>query len=986
MRTLFHGLGALFLCGAAWTAARAADARDATAPDAGRAELASTRDHAAVSRAAIIYVRASAAGANNGTSWANAYTALYTALAAAGPGAEIWVAAGTYKPTAIADRGISFELESGVGVYGGFNGSETLRSQRNWTANETVLSGNIGAGGGLDNSYNVVHAGGVDSTAVLDGFTIYFGVADVTPFAGGGMYNENGSPTLANLTFVSNQSLFSGGGMYNVNGSPRLTNVWFNNNDSTFGSGAGLYTESGSPILTNVTFTDNDAAGNGGGMYVGGGGLKLTNGLFIGNEATSGGGIYGVDGSTPVITNVTVAGSLGGGGMRAAGTIRNTIVWGNTGGDITAAAPGTAVSYSLSTSVPPAANAGNNVIGADPLFVDLPHRNARLFPGSPAIDAGNDSAIPAGVTTDLDGQPRIRGDAVDMGAYESCVGQWVDATPPVLADPGVGQGAAWGDYDSDGLADLYLVNAGSANKLFRNLGGGAFTDATSPPLNASGPGHGVAWGDYNNDGRLDLYLVNDGSANKLFRNNGGGSFTDVTAAPLGDTGPGTAAAWADYNADGWLDLYLANESPSPNKLFRNNAGVSFTDVTSGPLGETASSHGVAWGDYDNDGRPDLFLANFDAPNKLLRNTGGGVFTDATGALGGSGGATGADWGDYDNDGDLDLYVPWSGTTSRLYRNNGNGTFTDVTAAPIDVTDALDAAWGDYDNDGLLDLYVGVGGASPANKLFHNEGGGVFNDATVPTLADTGSSSGVAWADADDDGSLDLYAANAAGPNRLMRSIPGEAQCALHWLQIDLVGTPGFSWPGIPNGSNVAAIGARVRVVAGDLSMIREISGGSGVSQGSATAEFGIWANTSVDTIEVRWPSGLVETWRSGVTQGNIPIDTRITLVEGGIVVDVNDEPRTPTAYRLHANVPNPFNPMTTIRYDLPTPGRVYLRIFDVAGRTVRTLIGGEHRDTGEHQALWDGHDDSGRAVAAGMYFYELDASSFRGVRKMVLVR
>ena len=284
-------------------------------------------------------------------------------------------------------------------------------------------------------------------------------------------------------------------------------------------------------------------------------------------------------------------------------------------------------------------------------------------------------------------------------------GTFTDITSGPLGDAGPGRAAAWGDYDNDGFPDLYIVNDGAANKLLRNSGNGTFTDVTAStgPLGNTGPGRDATWLDYDNDGHLDLYLVNYGSANRLFRNLGNGTFGDATAGPLGDAGPGTAVACGDYNNDGFPDLYLVHDGTA-DKLLKNNGNGTFTDVTAstGSLGNTKAGRDAAWGDYDNDGDLDLILAVYEDRNVLFRNDGNTfatVFPDYLSTPK----TTRAAWVDFDNDGDLDLYFVNEGSENKVLRNNGNGTFTDVTYACWPLGIIQGAAWGDYDNDGDLDL-------------------------------------------------------------------------------------------------------------------------------------------------------------------------------------------------------------------------------------------------------------------------------------------
>jgi hypothetical protein len=244
----------------------------------------------------IIYVDKNAAGANDGTSWANAFTDIQTALTFAASGDEIWIKAGTYMPNLPLfgdSRNATFTLKNGVALYGGFNGSETLRDQRDWVTNVTVLSGDIGTLGDItDNAYLVVTSNEVNSATVLDGFTITLGNGGGD---GGGMYNNGGNPSLINIVFSNNKS-YGGGGMYNHEGSPSLTNVTFISN--TASSGGGMFNYEGSPSLTNVGFKSNSASNDGGGMYnydnYGGNPCNpsLINVTFNSNTASNGGGMY----------------------------------------------------------------------------------------------------------------------------------------------------------------------------------------------------------------------------------------------------------------------------------------------------------------------------------------------------------------------------------------------------------------------------------------------------------------------------------------------------------------------------------------------------------------------------------------------------------------------------------------------------------------------------------------------------------------------
>jgi len=462
--------------------------------------------------------------------------------------------------------------------------------------------------------------------------------------------------------------------------------------------------------------------------------------------------------------------------------------------------------------------------------------------------------------------------------------EWVNLTYPPLEDTSVSIGAAWGDYDNDGDQDIYLANGWSSNKLFRNEGGGVFVDATSGPLGDPDYGTAVAWGDYNNDGNLDLYLANCTTGNKLFRNDGGGTFVDATSGPLGDDPAcGVGVAWGDFNNDGDLDIYLVN-CDSTNKLFRNDGGGTFVDATSGPLGGPGDARAVACADYDNDGDLDIYLVNGAMlPNKLFRNDGGLVFVDVTsGPLGDLGSARGVDWGDYDNDGDLDIYFANYNEGNKLLRNDGGGTFVDVTTPILaDGGNPTNVAWADYDNDGDLDLFIAkVHSVFQGEiKLLRNDGGGVFVNATSGALADTGIWYTSPLGDFDNDGDLDMYVANAGGSNRLLMNQKGSTN---HWLHVNLVGVV----------SNRSAIGARVRAVSGSLSQIREISGGSGYySQNSLTAEFGLGSRTIVDTLVIRWPSGIIQKLTA------VPVDTLLQIYEaafirgdatGDGVIDISD--------------------------------------------------------------------------------------------------
>lgn len=449
-------------------------------------------------------------------------------------------------------------------------------------------------------------------------------------------------------------------------------------------------------------------------------------------------------------------------------------------------------------------------------------------------------------------------------------------TGSVVTDIGASWAAAWADYDGDGFLDLFVTHGGSSsNLLYHNNGDGTFSRVlTGTLVQDQGDFHGCAWLDLNNDGYPDLAVVSDGSGNFLYQNNGDGSFKKLSnngfAVPSAMSS--SVICWGDFDLDGYLDCFVGGWNNTKSTFYRNLGNSSFLKVVGGPVGaEADNAAGASSVDYNGDGLPDLFVSNFQAGGNLLYRNGGSAglvkmtSTNVGSIITDADRAGGCAWGDYDNDGYPDVYITSLGEPAQpgwLYHNNGDGTFTRVTdpktgSILTNVTKGAGCAWADYDNDGYLDLFVARIGLR--NLLYHNNGDGTFTDIeTGAPVEDNGSginSWSVAWADYNNDGFLDLIVVNGGAAVSLQQKnfLYRNDGNSNGWIDVRCEGTA----------SNRSAIGAKVQVkavIAGkEVSQLRELSQGGGWSSSPLNAHFGLGDATNITTIRVEWPSGTVQT-------------------------------------------------------------------------------------------------------------------------------
>jgi len=509
-----------------------------------------------------------------------------------------------------------------------------------------------------------------------------------------------------------------------------------------------------------------------------------------------------------------------------------------------------------------------------------------------------------------------------------------------------GCGVAFYDYDNDGWLDIFLVNgwrlegfpAGQepTSHLFKNNRDGTFTDVTAKAgLMHHGWGQAVCVGDYDNDGFDDLFVSYFGK-NVLYHNNGDGTFTDVTdKAGVGGNGKrwNTGCAFVDYDRDGKLDLFVANyidldlaTAPVPesgpclykgvmvacgppglkggkNILFHNNGDGTFTDVSeaSGILSSNGTfGLGVLTGDFDNDGWPDIYVANDSSPSALYQNKKNGKFEDiaviAGCALSPDGkpqAGMGVSAADYDLDGNLDIVkTNFAGDTPSLYHNLGGANFEDTTFTAGLGAHTQYLGWGcgffDFDNDGWADILICNGHVYPEVEQLKTEAGyvqrkllyrnlrnGKFEEVTDmagPGITTPVAGRGCAFGDFDNDGDIDMVVNTVNGPPQLLRC---DSSSGNNWIKVKAIGTK----------SNRSGIGARVTCIAtfrGETKPHRQIdevrSGGGYFSQGDLRVHFGLGKANKVDVLEVRWPSGQVDTMK------DVAVNQVVFVKEGAGIV------------------------------------------------------------------------------------------------------
>jgi enediyne biosynthesis protein E4 len=546
-------------------------------------------------------------------------------------------------------------------------------------------------------------------------------------------------------------------------------------------------------------------------------------------------------------------------------------------------------------------------------------------------------------------------------------------------------GTSWADFDNDGDLDLLIVAQGGKHVLYRN-DNGFFTDvAVEKKLTASTVttfGNQAVWFDYDHDGDLDLLFA---KGLYLYCQTDTG-FVDCSATAGLDQVPDKDSYWSvavgDYDKDGDLDIAAAGGTQGTSKLMgplillNNHDGV-YYDETNEPF--LLESWGMTWVDYNNDRNLDLWAPTIRTPNNhnlLLTNIDGSLESGSDPFMADSvNDAIVSGWADYDNDGDMDLFaIPFNSTAgasynkSQFWKNNGDGTFTDI-AADLGLTAPFFSrciSWGDYDNDGDQDLLIGM---RDGTQLLYRNDAGHFTDVAAEAGVNftAGGYRGVHFVDYDNDGFLDIYLAKGDTPfDKKLLHNSGNSN---HWMVIKPKGTT----------DNTAGIGARVRVVAGGLSMIRDIEGsGPGLTGGKLWAHFGLGSATQADSVIIQWPTGAVD------ASVNVRADKYYTFEQGkGVLTGVAERPEknaNPAGYVLSQNFPNPFNPATTIRFALPEKSPVRLALINTTGNVVKEIAKGEY-EAGHHEFTVDAGN-----LATGVYFYRIETGKFNCVKKCLIVR
>tara|TARA_B100000809_G_scaffold59037_1_gene55546 strand:- start:1127 stop:6883 length:5757 start_codon:yes stop_codon:yes gene_type:complete len=507
--------------------------------------------------------------------------------------------------------------------------------------------------------------------------------------------------------------------------------------------------------------------------------------------------------------------------------------------------------------------------------------------------------ITTGVLTEVGTAPSwgdgVWMDATSCGCLTSTVASTLLFTEitdvDIVQDLNNSWSASWVDFNGDGYDDIYITDytTSTANKLFKNNTNGTFTEITSGNIVTETGGSIVSsWADIDNDNDRDCFVaVNLGSKSDLYLNNADETFTKISSDPsVNLSGYHHGATWADYDNDGNLDLFVCDfMTVNFNQLFKGNGNGTFTQITDQPMTLDAGiSIGATWADYNNDGLLDLFVPNGNLDNNnLYKNLGNGQFEKVlTGNIvNDSVNCVASCWGDYDNDGYLDLFLATpSNDVNLLYKNNGDETFTKVTSGSI-VTDkgsSHGCNWVDVDNDGDLDLFV-VNGQNQLNFLYINDGTGNFsrNDNEVVSSV-ISNSYGTCWSDYDRDGDMDLFMSTHSGEKDRFFTNNGNDN---NWLAIKLVGT----------NSNLSAIGARVRVKCNNYWQTREVNSQSGFGgQNSLNLHYGFGDNNSIDSIEIKWPSGYIQ-YQTGDTTNQylVILEDDASLVSGVVYNDVNGD-------------------------------------------------------------------------------------------------